>query len=134
TAGERNEVPRHLMTPFSAAAPAASEPRPYAVETDKPPKTHRRSGRSGFTSSGNIRALSRNPLFDLGALAGDRDAYGRSVPHAPAFLTCASRSYDRLTLVKEEHDGSCCDHAALLRPDQRGRHRRFRRASGRGLR
>src|SRR5919206_677731 len=35
-------------------APAASQPRPYAVETDKPPKTHRCSGRSGFTSSGVI--------------------------------------------------------------------------------
>src|SRR6266566_6060441 len=32
-------------------APAASQPRPYAVETDKPPKTHRCSGRSGFTSA-----------------------------------------------------------------------------------
>src|SRR5437588_2863848 len=35
-------------------APAASQPRPYAVETDKPPKTHRCSGRPGFTSSGVI--------------------------------------------------------------------------------
>src|SRR5438067_9532324 len=35
-------------------APAASQPRPHAVETDKPPKTHRCSGRSGFTSSGVI--------------------------------------------------------------------------------
>src|SRR5919201_5482173 len=35
-------------------APAASQPRPYAVETDKPPKTHCCSGRSGFTSSGVI--------------------------------------------------------------------------------
>src|SRR6266498_5353663 len=35
-------------------APAASQPRPYAVETDKPPKTHRCSRRSGFTSSGVI--------------------------------------------------------------------------------
>src|SRR6478735_2837481 len=29
---------------------AASQPRPYAVEADKPPKTHRCSGRSGLTS------------------------------------------------------------------------------------
>src|SRR6266567_2351370 len=51
-AGERNQVSRHLTTPSLGGLlrPHLSL-APYAVETDKPPKTHRCSGRSGFTSA-----------------------------------------------------------------------------------
>src|SRR5438105_15538383 len=45
-------------------APAASQPRPYAVETDKPPKTHRCSGRSGSISSGGCEEQLSGCLYE----------------------------------------------------------------------
>src|SRR5436305_6376284 len=64
-------------------APAASQPRPHAVETDKPPKTHRCSGRSGFTSSGVIPQ--RWPTGTLSRLGGNVPDAQR--PELVGFLT-----------------------------------------------
>src|SRR5688572_4762627 len=60
-------------------APAASQPCPSAVETDKPPTAHRCSGRSGLTASVRVagpaehsaQATRRTPL------KGGRRGYSR---------------------------------------------------------